>query len=178
MMRSESIESRVQASPSAGFGTHGAERPTRQVTPARASDGRSRIRSARRRGERGETLIEFAFASLIFFTMVFGAVEFGIAVWNYNLVSDLAQEGARFAAVHGQRSTSPIDESGVNAYVQTRATGLLTGAIATTPSGAPNTKSAGDVIAVRVDYTIVAGGGLLPFWNIPVYATAQMIVAR
>ena len=110
--------------------------------------------------------------------MMFGTIEFGIAIWNYNLVSDLAQEGARYAAVHGQHSGSAIGTAEVNTYVQSRASGLLTGATVTTPLGAPNTKSVGTVIEVRVDYTIVAGGGVLPLWNIPIFSTAQMIVAR
>ena len=129
-------------------------------------------------GQRGETLLEFAFASVIFFTMVFGAVEFGIAVWHYNLVSDLAQEGARYAAVHGQYSGQSIDEATVNEHVQSRATSLLVGTTATTPSGPPNMKSPGEMIEVRVDYTISAGGGFLPVWSIPIHSTAQMIVAR
>lgn len=133
---------------------------------------------ARTRSQRGQVLIEFAFASLIFLTMVFGALEFGVAVWNYNLVSDLAQEGARYAAVHGAHSGSPVDQAAVNAFVQARASGLLSGVIATTPAGAPSTLSAGEVVEVRVDYTIVVGGSVLPTWNIPVATSARMIVMR
>lgn len=137
------------------------------------------IASAFRRSERGETLIEFAFASVIFFAIVFGALEFGNAIWNYNLISDLAQEGARYAAVHGLNSGSPVNNSAVQTYVEGRASGLLTGIITvTTPNGSPATLKSGDVVAVRVDYTITAGGGFIPSWNIPIYSTANMIVAR
>jgi Flp pilus assembly protein TadG len=130
----------------------------------------------RRRSERGETLVEFAFASVIFLTVVFGALEFGIAVWNYNLVSDLAQEGARYAAVHGQNSGSPVTEADVATFVQTRAVGL--NVTTTTPAGEPNTLVAGSVVEVNVSHTLALGGGLLPFWNFPVQANAKMIVAR
>jgi len=128
------------------------------------------------RSERGETLVEFAFASVIFFTIVFGAIEFGLGVWNYNLVSDLAQEGARYAAVHGQNSGSAITEAQVASYVQTRAIGL--NVTTTTPAGAPNTKIPGTVIEVQVAHNLNVGGGLLPSWAFPISSTARMIVAR
>ena len=51
--------------------------------------------------DRGENIIEFALASTVFFTTIFGIIIFGIGVWQYNMVSDLAQEGARWASVHG-----------------------------------------------------------------------------
>jgi len=108
--------------------------------------------------------------------MVFGAIEFGLAIWNYNLVSDLAQEGARYAAVHGQTSDSPANEAGVVAFVESRSSALLTGIVVTTPAGAP--LRAGETVEVRVDYSLVAGGGLIPSWNIPIFSTARMIVAR
>jgi Flp pilus assembly protein TadG len=133
-------------------------------------------RRTARSGERGETLIEFAFASVIFFMMIFGALEFGIAVWNYNLVSDLAQEGARYAAVHGQNSGSPKTESDVATYVASRASGLPI--TTTTPLGPPGGKVAGTIVQVQVLHTLALGGGLLPFWNFPVQSQASMMITR
>lgn len=126
--------------------------------------------------DRGETLVEFAFASVIFFTMVFAAIEFGIGVWNYNLVSNLAQEGARYAAVHGANSGSPASQTDVANFVQARAVGLPV--TTTTPLGAPSAKIAGSVIEVQVVHSLNVGGGLLPAWNFPIASTARMIVAR
>ena len=71
--------------------------------------------------------------------MVFGTIEFGLAIWNYNLVSDLAQEGARFASVHGRNSDSPADQATVAAFVESRSSALLTGLTITTPGGSPDT---------------------------------------
>jgi Flp pilus assembly protein TadG len=132
--------------------------------------------NGKRDGERGETLVEFAFASVVFFMMIFGAIEFGIAIWNYNLVSDLAQEGARYAIVHGINSGSPKTEAEVATYVQSRSIGLPV--TTTTPMGAPGTKTAGNVVEVLVSYPLNVGGGLLPQWNFSIQSRAQMIVAR
>jgi Flp pilus assembly protein TadG len=135
-------------------------------------------RATARQGERGETLLEFAFASVIFFVMIFGAIEFGIGVWNYNLVSNLAQEGARYAAVHGVTSGAPKNQTDVGSFVTSRAIGLPV-----TTTTAPTTSSPGDVAAgatvtVTVSHTLNIGGGLLPRWNFPVQSSAQMTVTR
>ena len=58
------------------------------------------------RGDCGQQLVEFALASTIFFTTIFGVLGFGLAVWH-NMVADLAQEGARWAAVRGATSKLP-----------------------------------------------------------------------
>jgi len=54
--------------------------------------------------ERGETLIEFALSLFVFLMLVVGTLEFGLLVWHYNMTADLAQEGARWAAMHGKNS--------------------------------------------------------------------------
>ena len=141
---------------------------------ARASLSR-RQHAARRHGERGETLVEFAFASLIFFAVVFGALQFGLAIWNYNLVSDLAQEGARYAAVHGQTSSTPKTLAQLNTYVNSLAYGLT---VSTSGSDNPSTVAAGLPVTVRVSYTLATGGGILPTWSIPISSTAKMTVTR
>ena len=107
--------------------------------------------------------------------MVFGVLQFGLAIWNYNLVSDLAQEGARYAAVHGQNSGSAVTTAAVQTYVQNLAYGL---GVTTSMPNAPNTLAAGSVVQVQVSYTLNTGGGVLPLWSIPISSTAQMIVTR
>ena len=144
-----------------------------------------RARRTRRSAEAGESLVEFAFASVIFLSIVLGTIEFGIAVWNFNLVSNLAQEGARFAAVRGQTAGSACSgmalpcsatNANVQAFVQNRASGLPV--TVTTPAGAPNAIAAGNMVEVRVSHTLALGGGLIPAWNFPVVGSARMIVAR
>jgi hypothetical protein len=81
----------------------------------------------RGRGDRsrGQALVEFAVAAPIIFVLVFGTIEAGRFIFYYQLVSDAAREGARYAIVHGSRSdcpsgppppgeTNPCDPSGAN----------------------------------------------------------------
>jgi Flp pilus assembly protein TadG len=52
-----------------------------------------------RKKEKGQTLVEFALASLIFFTLLFGIIEFGRALWTWNTIVQQTRAGARFAIV-------------------------------------------------------------------------------
>ena len=140
-----------------------------------AQSSLGRRRQTVRRGERGETLVEFAFASLIFFTFIFGVLQFGLAIWNYNLVSGLAQDGARYAAVHGQKSGSPKTLAQLDTYIQGLAYGLT---VSTTGSDNPSVIGPGLPVTVTVSYTLATGGGVLPLWNIPISSTAKMTVTR
>lgn len=53
------------------------------------------------RKEQGAALVEYAFISIIFFTVVLATIDFGRALYAYHFVSHAAREGARWAAVNG-----------------------------------------------------------------------------
>ncbi len=65
-----------------------------------------------RRGERGQALVEFSLISIVFFLLVFGMVDAGRAVWNYNTLAQATREGARYAIVHGGDSFDPSGPGG------------------------------------------------------------------
>ena len=49
--------------------------------------------------EKGQALVEFAMVALLFFTLVFGIIEFGRALWTWNTIVQATRAGARYAAV-------------------------------------------------------------------------------
>jgi len=51
-------------------------------------------------GERGQALVEFSLAILIFLVLMMGVFDFGRAIYQYNGVSQAAREIARVTAVH------------------------------------------------------------------------------
>jgi len=53
------------------------------------------------RGERGASLVEYAFILIIFLTVLFGITGFGHAVFVYHFANEAAKEGTRYAAVRG-----------------------------------------------------------------------------
>lgn len=60
------------------------------------------------RGERGQTMTEFAIVLPILCVLLFGIVQFGIVWNNYVTVTDAARAGVRKAAV--SRHTNPASE--------------------------------------------------------------------
>jgi len=65
-------------------------------------------RFARRAGERGNTMVEFAFVVLIILTILFGIVDFGRALYAYHFISNAAREGTRYASVRGATCDSAV----------------------------------------------------------------------
>lgn len=60
--------------------------------------------------ERGQDLVEFALILPLLLLMLFGIIEFGIAVWKYNTISNVGREVARYGAVHA-------DPDDIDAYI-------------------------------------------------------------
>ena len=52
-------------------------------------------------GERGDSLVEFAISAVLLLTVIFGIMDFARALYVYHFVSYAAQEGTRYAVVHG-----------------------------------------------------------------------------
>jgi hypothetical protein len=53
-------------------------------------------------GEKGAAVAEFAVASLFFFTLLIGIIEFGRLLYTHNALTDAARRGARYATLHKQ----------------------------------------------------------------------------
>ena len=68
------------------------------------------------RNERGQSLVELAVSLLILLYLLSGAVEFGIAFFQYVQLRDAAQEGALYG------SMNPSDLSGIEARVRAAST--------------------------------------------------------
>jgi Flp pilus assembly protein TadG len=57
-------------------------------------------------GQRGQTLVDFAFAAMVILMLFFGIFEFGRALFTYDLVANAARIGTRYAMVHGSSCLS------------------------------------------------------------------------
>ena len=136
----------------------------------------ARIPSAWRRDSRGQSLVEFALASILFFTLLFGIMQFGIGIWQYNSMADLAQEGARWASVRGSTSSMPATSAQLQTFVASRSPGFTVTATATPAN--PSAAAPGTTIAVRVNSTFDMSSGLIPFASFTLESTARMVVSR
>ena len=154
--------------------------------------GASRRARGIARDQSGGIIIEFALASVVFFATVFGILEYSQMIWRYNLVANLAQEGARWASVRGSGAASPLapaSASDVTTHVQSRAVGIdvtvsTTSAAATSPFACtttavdPSTLSAGARVCVKVTHVFTPLSGLLPIGTATLQSTAQMVMVR
>lgn len=68
---------------------------------------------------RGVTLLESAFAIMVFLILVFGALDMGLAISRYQLLSHIAHEVARQTIVHGEFSAPVGGPWGPSAYSAT-----------------------------------------------------------
>lgn len=57
---------------------------------------------------RAQALVEFALTLPLLLLIVIGVVDAARAVWEGNTLAHAAREGARYAIVHGSRSTTPV----------------------------------------------------------------------
>ena len=61
-----------------------------------------------RQNERGTTIAEFAVVALLFFTIIFGIIEFGRLLYTHNALTDATRRGARFASLHNKDSEDAV----------------------------------------------------------------------
>lgn len=59
--------------------------------------------------QRGQSLVEFALVIVLFLVIVMGVVDFGMAIYKFNGVSQAAREIARVTSVHPCAATPPCD---------------------------------------------------------------------
>ena len=61
--------------------------------------------------ERGSALVEFGLIAIVLFTLIFGIVDFGRALFAYHYVANTAREATRMASVRGNDCQLPPDYS-------------------------------------------------------------------
>jgi Flp pilus assembly protein TadG len=103
----------------------------------------------RRSSAQGQAIVEFALASLLFFLIVFGTVDFGRAIYVWTTLHNAVREGARVGKV------DPSNQTAIRAAVVDYAPGLglTTGAVTIACSGSCAT---GDAVTVSTSLAFSA----------------------
>ena len=162
---------------------------------------RNNIRSCRRETERGAAAVEFMVIGIVLLTMLFGFIAFGEALYAYNLVSEAAREGTRYAMVRGSTcagfaSACPASASDVQTYVQ----GILSPEIyvnptaggpgsvtvnTTWPGGVSGCAATGGVnntpgcpVQVQVQYNFTLALPFLSVTTLNLSSTSQMTITQ
>jgi Flp pilus assembly protein TadG len=144
----------------------------------------SRIRRSLR-VETGASIVEFAVASIILFTLIFGVMAICLALYSYNVVSEAAREATRYAIVRGSACNSFPDCKVTSDQLQTYVQGLgfpgITAASLTlTPAASwPNgNNNPGSPVQVTVQYTFPLGIPFMPSRTLTMSSTSQMIISQ
>src|SRR6266542_3723586 len=74
----------------------------------------------------GQSLVELAVSVMVIMLLVLGAVETGMAIFQYVTISDAAQEGSNYASVNApQAATQTQDENNIKNRVYAAASDVL-----------------------------------------------------
>jgi len=57
----------------------------------------------------GQALVEFALASMLFFTIIFGTLDLGRVVYQYSMLQNSIRQGARYAKVDPTNTAEIVD---------------------------------------------------------------------
>ncbi len=138
--------------------------------------------------ERGSALVEFAIASTVALTMIFGIIDFGRGLYTYHLVANAARAGSRYAMVRGSTCAvagCPVTSGQVQTYVRGLAPGIDTSSltvVATWPGGATclgaSTAGPGCPVTVTVTYPFKFMVPLLPGFTMNMSSASQMSISQ
>ncbi len=128
-----------------------------------------------RRTQKGGTLLEAAITLMLFFTLIFGVLEFGRAYNLYQAITNAAREGARYSVAPFPGANNLPTTTEVEARVQQYLDSV--GARSTTVNVSQNT--AGVVDGINVVYTQVNVSApytflFFPFGSVTMQTSAQM----
>jgi Flp pilus assembly protein TadG len=148
-----------------------------------------RVKRPERLGnDRGQALIEFALGGTMFLLALIGMTQYGVEIYEYNMVSNLAQEGVRWASVRGTKGASPASGAQVQTYVRSRAIGMTVNVTTTSVDPAtqactttevdPSSLRAGQGVCVQVTSTFTPFTSFVTSHTTTLQSTAQMIMSR
>lgn len=132
--------------------------------------------------------MEFAIASTVALTMIFGIIDFGRGLYTYHLVANAARAGSRYAIVHGSACTvtgCPATSDQIQTYVRGLAPGVdpnsLT--VATTwPGGGDcfgaTTNGPGCSVTVTVTYPFRFLVSILPHFTMSMSSASTMVISQ
>jgi Flp pilus assembly protein TadG len=145
--------------------------------------------------EEGSAIVEFAMAAILLLTVVFGVIAICFALYTYNVVSEAAREGTRYAIVRGSSCNSfasacPASQTDIQDYVQylgfpgidpnsmtvTANWSPTTAGLTCTPSATCN--NPGNQVQVTVTYQFPLVIPFVPSQTLSMSNSAQMVISQ
>jgi Flp pilus assembly protein TadG len=126
---------------------------------------------------RGQAPAEFAMIAVPALMLIFGLMNFSLAVYDYNFVSYAAREATRYAAVRGSSSASPASATDVKNVVIALAHGLDTSKITVSTTWSPN-NSPGGAVHVQVSYPFSFAIPFITLASVTFSSTSQLVITQ
>ena len=127
--------------------------------------------------QRGSIAVQSAILLPAFFGAVLGIFYFGLAFYAQSSIGYAAREGARYAIVHGSKSSTPATAADVEAFARNRMSGLLANQATVSVSFSPNNTPGSDVIVVA-SYTLGPSAALLGVNAMTFSRTVRMTILQ
>jgi Flp pilus assembly protein TadG len=131
----------------------------------------------REKSQRGAAALEFGLAFLLFFSVVYGIMEFGRLVASYNILAGATREAARYATVHGSASDSPATSTDIQNIVRRWAVGLDSSSLSVTTTWSP-ANNPGNNVLVHASYTATPFTGLILKNGVTLQSSSKMVISQ
>jgi Flp pilus assembly protein TadG len=145
--------------------------------------------------DHGSSMVEFAVASVILFTLVFGVIGICVALYSYNVVAEAAREATRYAIVRGSAcsvSTFPdcnVTSNQLQTYVRGRGFPGITSSSLTVVATWPTTgatcfpsvtpcNNPGNLVSVTVSYPYILSIPFVSPQTLRMSSTSAMYISQ
>jgi Flp pilus assembly protein TadG len=149
----------------------------------------TRMKSLRRglahlRGNRGQSLVEFAITFSILIGFVFAFIEVCLMFYTFYMISESAREGSRYAAMHGSAcqtaalASCTASASAINMYVAQLGYPNLGGGTMTVNTTFPDGSQApANHVTVAITYTFPIAMAFVPrsTWTLSTSSTMTIL---
>lgn len=131
----------------------------------------------RRRGLRGNTMLESALVLWPFMLLVLGIIQIGFVVWSNSTLSYAVDSAVRYASLNGARSSTPATVASIQQSVRTNALGLKPTDLSITVTWLPNNRP-GSTVRVQAVYAVPTLINVVWKNPFPLRATSQMLIVN
>src|SRR5436190_17901259 len=131
----------------------------------------------RKRNEKGAVLLEHALVFLLFFVVLYGIMEFGRIVYLYNSLAGATRGAARFAIVHGSRSTAPATNDDIRARLLQWGIAFDPAALTVNTTWSPN-NAPGSRVRIDSSYNISLMTGLIYTAPLRTVSRSEMVISQ
>jgi len=134
--------------------------------------------------EDGQAMVEFAITFSILIGFVFAFMELCMMLYSYDMISECAREGTRYAIVHGASCLTPTNASctvtaaNVNSYVSGLGWANPGGHMIVATSYPDNNENPGSRVQVTVTYSFPIMLSWAPAGSISMQSSSQMYIIQ